>query len=493
LLVVLDEGLHPRTDRRLLLRAAICAVLVVLMTAGTTVAAVLLQVQDVVTIVQHGQPPIPRVHSVLDDVSPGKPQTLLLLGSDHRYAYDVLGAKKQANSDTMILVHLDADAAATTVLSIPRDLKVNIPGVGVGKINSAFAAGGPVLAAGTVRELLGIPINHVFVTTFVAFSRAVDFIGCVYGDVDHRYYVPPNAGYAQIDLQAGYQRLCGGDALSFVRFRHADTDLVRGARQQAFLRAAAQQVKVSGLIGRVKGLVRVLARYTQTDVRSGTQILRLLKLAIESSNHPVSQISFPAILPTDPKDTFVYYDQTQLAAAVHRFLHPAATRSRVPGTPAPQKSGRHHGGNGGQVVLAPLVPSPTQAAVAHQLRKRLHFRPFYLSGLVPGSYATSESPRSYSIRDPAGVLHRAYRWVFYTGVPGEYYGLQGTTWADPPILHEATGATRVHGRKAILATSGGRIVWIAWHARGSLHWVTNTLSRTLSNRQMLALADAARR
>src|SRR4051812_33022503 len=98
----------PRSDRRLLLRAALCAVLVTLMTAGTTVAAVLLQVRDVVTIVKQGQPAIPRIRSALDDVAAGKPQTILLLGSDHRFAYDALG-NKQANSDTMILVHLDPD------------------------------------------------------------------------------------------------------------------------------------------------------------------------------------------------------------------------------------------------------------------------------------------------------------------------------------------------------------------------------------------------
>src|SRR4051812_48697367 len=226
------------------------------MTAGTTVAAVLLQVKDVVDIVQHGQPAIPRIRSVLDEVAAGRPQTILLLGSDHRFSYDALGADQQANSDTMILVHLDPDEPATTVMSIPRDLQVQIPGHGTSKINAAFAEGGPVLAARTARDLLGVKINHVFVTTFTAFSRAVDFVGCVYAEVDHRYLVPPEAGYAAIDLQPGYQRLCGGDALSFVRFRHADNDLVRAARQQAFLRAAGQQVRVSGLIGRAKKLVR---------------------------------------------------------------------------------------------------------------------------------------------------------------------------------------------------------------------------------------------
>src|SRR3954453_24080634 len=230
LYAVSEQPPEPRSDRRLLWRAALCAVLVTLMTAGTTVAAVLLQVKDVVQIVQKGQPAIPRIRSVLDDVAADKPQKILLLGSDHRFAYDDLpGEAGKANSDTMILVHLDPGEPATTVMSIPRDLQVQIPGHGTSKINAAFAEGGPVLAARTVRQLLHVKINHVFVTTFTAFARAVDFIGCVYSEGDHRYRVPREAGYAAIDLQPGYQRLCGGDALSFVRFRHADNDLVRAA------------------------------------------------------------------------------------------------------------------------------------------------------------------------------------------------------------------------------------------------------------------------
>jgi polyisoprenyl-teichoic acid--peptidoglycan teichoic acid transferase len=464
------------------------------MTAGTTVAAVLLQVQDVVTIVKHGQPPIPRITSVLDDVAAGKPQTILLLGSDHRFAYDTLGADGQANSDTIILLRLDPSEPATTVMSIPRDLQVTVPGHGVSKINAAFAEGGPVLAAKTVRQLLGIKINHVFVTTFTAFSRAVDFLGCVYADVDHRYLVPPDSGYAAIDLQAGYQKLCGPAALSFVRFRHADDDLIRAARQQAFLRAAGQQVRVSGLIGKAKRLVRVLANYTQTDVRSSHSLLRLLKLAVLSADHPVVQVPVPAVLPTDPKDTFVYYDQTQVDAAVHRFLHPpkphAPKAAKV--SSAKKKSSKRKKSSAKKRDV--LTAAPGQRAEAKALRKEAHFSVYHLSGLVPGSAPASVgTPRAYTIKDLAGRRHRAYRWVFSLGEPGQYYGLQGTTWTDPPLLQEATGSIRIRGHSALVATSGGKVLWIAWHRGRSTHWVTNTLTNELTSTQMVALAEAARR
>ena len=78
---------------------------------------------------------------------------------------------------------------------------------------------------------------HVNVN-FWGFRGAVDRLGCVYVDVDHRYFndnSPPNGGggpYAAIDVSAGYQRLCGQDALDYVRYRHLDNDLIRAARQQ---------------------------------------------------------------------------------------------------------------------------------------------------------------------------------------------------------------------------------------------------------------------
>jgi LCP family protein required for cell wall assembly len=462
-------------------------VLVTLMTAGTTVAAVLLQVKDVVDIVKEGQPAIPRIRSALDDVAAGKPQTILLLGSDHRFADDAIGAPRQVNSDTMILVRLDPDQPATTVLSIPRDLQVQIPDYGTAKINYAFSRGGAVLSARTVRELLGIKINHVFVTTFTAFSRAVDFIGCVYAEVDHRYFVPPNSGYAQIDLQAGYQKLCGDDALSFVRFRHADTDFVRAARQQAFLRAAGQQVRVSGLIGRAKRLVRVLADYTQTDVRSSRSILRMLKLAVLSASHPVVQVPFPASIPEDPEDTFVYADPAELEDSVDRFLHPP--EARAPETTAPRSGKKRRR----KATSVELDPAPSQRVLGKRLRRKLHFPVHHLSGLVEGSSpASAGTPRAYSLKDLAGRRHSAYRFTFATGAPGEYYGLQGTTWSDPPILHEATGTVQIRGKDAMVATSGGKVLWIGWRTGRSVHWVSNTLTQSLSSKEMVALAEAAR-
>ena len=142
-----------------------------------------------------------------------------------------------------MLLRLDPDREAIAVMSIPRDLKVEIPGYGTDKFNAAYTYGGPKLTLQVVKELTGLQINHVVNVDFLGFVRAVDAIGCVYIDVDRRYYhsnvgLPASEQYSEINIKPGYQLLCGKKALQYVRYRHTDTDIVRSARQQDFLSAA---------------------------------------------------------------------------------------------------------------------------------------------------------------------------------------------------------------------------------------------------------------
>src|SRR5436305_14513275 len=157
----------------------------------------------------------------------------------------------------MLLVRLDHKEPETTMLSIPRDLKVMIhPDHGramVAKINAAYTIGGVKLTIKTIRQVLGVQINHVVDVNFGGFKALVNYLGCVYVQVDRRYY-HSNVGvaapdtYDEINIQPGYQKLCGDNALHYVRYRHGDTDLIRGARQQDFLRQINAQVGASGLV-----------------------------------------------------------------------------------------------------------------------------------------------------------------------------------------------------------------------------------------------------
>ena len=163
-----------------------------------------------------------------------------------------------------MLVRLDPDKEATAIMSLPRDLKVEIPGHGTDKINAAYELGGPGLTLETVKAVTGLPINHVINVHFDGFWRAVNAVGCVYADIDRRYY-NDSAEYSYIDVQPGYQRLCGRQALQYVRFRHEDTDIVRAARQQDFLRQAKQQIAASELIDNRDRLMKIFGRNTSTD------------------------------------------------------------------------------------------------------------------------------------------------------------------------------------------------------------------------------------
>ena len=192
-----------------------------------------------------------------------------------------------------MLVRLNPDKEATAIMSLPRDLKVNIPGHGVDKINAAYEYGGPALTLRTVKELTGLPVNHVVNVTFKGFWRAVNAIGCVYTDVDRDYF-NDSAEFTFIDIDPGYQRLCARQALQYVRFRHFDTDVVRSARQQDFLRQMKQQVTYTALIENRDRLVKIFGRNTATDatLRSRSEVLRLVKLAVFSASQPIQEIHF---------------------------------------------------------------------------------------------------------------------------------------------------------------------------------------------------------
>src|SRR5215210_5069490 len=282
---MLEDHTRPGLWKRLLIGAA----MVVFASAGATAVAAFREVDRVVNALRVH--PELKLGTELAETDPGKPQTLMLLGSDRRPKNNREGAAAGARSDTIILVRLDPSKKATAMMSLPRDLKVRIPGHGTEKINAAYEKGGPQLTLRTVKALTGLRINHVINVDFRGFWAATDAIGCVYADIDRRYF-NNTPGFAYINVPQGYQKMCGRKALQYVRFRHEDNDLVRSARQQDFIRQAKQQVGVGKLINDRDKLVRIFGRYTSSDVRSRSAVLRLLKLAVFSVDQPIREVHF---------------------------------------------------------------------------------------------------------------------------------------------------------------------------------------------------------
>jgi LCP family protein required for cell wall assembly len=482
----------PRPGQRLLLRAGLAMLVITLLSAASVATAVLLEVKKDADIFAREQIPIPNIEGALDGVSAGGPQTILVLGSDRRFAD--IKAKNPVRSDTMMLVRLDPSKGATAVMNIPRDLKVDIPGHGEDKINAAYAIGGPTLSVKTVRSLLHIPINHVVNVNFGGFRKAVDRLHCVYVDVDRKYFNdnnPPFGGgadYATIDVAAGYQRLCGQDALDYVRYRHFDSDLVRAARQQDFLRQAKDQIGVSRIFGDREALLKIFGKYTQTDIRGTTAILRLLKLVAQSASHPVQEIHFPG----DAGPTYVTTTQTRLKRAVHDFLN-AKGSSGPRGKASPAKHTPHrkrtHPGVPAGLVLNKTVGEDQAAPIA----TKVGFPVYYPKLLAArGNYRTADN-RAYDIYDRGRHKYRAYRIVAFAGDIGQYYGVEGTTWPSPPLLDNPSETRTLNGRKFDLFFDGGRLRLVAYRTNKAVYWVSNTLLQTLTNQQMLALAQSLTR
>ena len=479
-------------------RLLLGTLLIVVCSGSATAVFAFREVDRVVSALKTGQ--VLDLGEGLAEAEAGKPQTLLLIGSDKR-ARTARDARfdKSARSDTLLLVRLDPSRGATALLSLPRDLKVRIPGHGTNKLNAAYAIGGPKLTLETVKELTGLRINHVVNVDFSGFKDAVNAIGCVFVDVDRRYF-NDNSGpaqYARIDIRPGYQRLCGRDALDYVRFRHEDNDLVRAARQQEFLRQAKQQVGVSRLISDRERLVDIFGRYTSSDagLRSRTAVLRLLKLVVASAQQPIREVHFEGRIGA----SYVTASSAVIRKLTAQFLGVEPTPGPRGGEAATDGSGRR--GRRGRRRGRPRQSRPTDGledsrAVGRQMALKTRAAgarlPIFYPRVRDSRSVFVGDPVSYRIRVPRRGSFPSYRMVLKRDFVGEYYGIQGTTWPDPPILEGPSERRRIGRQTYELHYDGDRLRLVAWRTPRAVYWLSNTLLQTLSERQMLAIASSAR-
>jgi polyisoprenyl-teichoic acid--peptidoglycan teichoic acid transferase len=487
----------PRLRWEMWKRFAIGGILVVALTATAVATGVLLQVHETIEVFQRNSTPIPGIANELDEVEPGSPQTILVLGSDRRYGDTKAGLP--ARSDTIIIVRLDPDKEATAVLSIPRDLKVDVPGYGSKKINEAYALGGPKLTVRTVKSLIGLPISHVVNVNFGGFQRAVNRLGCVYVDIDRRYFNDRGGpgGYATIDLKPGYQRLCGSDSLDYVRYRHTDDDFVRAARQQDFMRQAKDQIGLGRVFGDRNELLKIFGQYTDTDIArdNDAAILRLIKLAYESSKNPIHEVKFRGGQSAD--GNYVEISTEDLQRTVDEFIDVGLGSVLASRTAADEQQKRKRP----KLIklrkrLAPGLVERQEAGENHVLTiatKQRSLPVYYPKAIVARGGYQRESPRLYEIYDRNKNKYRAYRLVLSEGDNGQYYGVQGTTWKAAPILDNPTDEVRMRKRTYRRYFDGRRIRLIAWETPKAVYWVTNTLSHVLTNQQMMDIARSLQR
>ncbi|MGI9116484.1 MAG: LCP family protein [Gaiellales bacterium] len=214
-------------------------------------------VQDTVTAMTHTKDKKQEeAQNGLAVATANEPITALVIGEDHRPGDTV------SRSDTMMMVRLDPRTKSLSMLSFPRDLVVNVPGYGRRPINEAYEIGREPLALATVKDLTGVQINYLIPVDFRAFTRMVGTFGGVWLPIDRRYYNRNDGtaahNYMSINIQPGYQLVRGNDALAFARFRHMDSDLIRMARQQTFVREFKKRVDHWGLATRLIELISIL-------------------------------------------------------------------------------------------------------------------------------------------------------------------------------------------------------------------------------------------
>jgi len=496
-------------------RFSLASVVIVVAVAAATAASILLYIGSIATALSHHNVYNAKLHRYLSQVNGGEPENILILGSDKRANL----AEDPGRSDTTILLRLDPDREAIAVMSIPRDLKVEIPGFGTEKFNAAYTDGGPKLTLQVVKELTGLQINHVVNVDFLGFVRAVDAIGCVYTDVDRRYYhsnvgVPPSEQYSEINIKPGYQLLCGKKALQYVRYRHTDTDIVRSARQQDFISSARERVPISKLVLGSNDLVDIFTKYTTSDISDTETMLQVLKLFVASRNAAIKEVHFPAEL----GPSYVYASPEAIHEAVDKFLgieasagplgeldegrnendksgkkkrkHHKAPKPHIAGPKPPGSDGLVPNREAGELE-AKSVTQKVSAGFPVFFPTRLPAGAFYVES---NSYEHIQDPRVYHLRDTDEARHGAYRmvveWPLSDGI--HYFGLQGIQgWSDPPILDSASLTKTINGREYDIYVDGDRISLVAWHRGDNSYWVANDLLNTLSNDQMMGIARSA--
>lgn len=469
-------------------RFLIGALIIVLASATATAVAGWHEVDKVVNAIK-GTHKIPGIKGEITEADAGEPQTILLIGSDKRSknSSDVRrGLIGKPLSDTMILMRLDPHKQATALLSLPRDLKVQIPGYGIDKLNAAYSLGGARLTIRTIRSLdRRLKINHVINVDFHGFSKAVNALGCIYVDVDRRYYNQSDL-YSKINIQAGYQRLCGQDALAYVRYRHEDNDLVRATRQQDFLRQIKAQVGAFGLIDNRNKLLHIFRDYTSSDLDSRGGILNLLRLAIFSAQKPVQEVHFRAKI----GPSYVYARPSVIAKTVTQFLGVKASKGPKGVLRPKSKSERRK--QRAQDTNLELATAPFKDQALQAVNDKVGVFPvYYPTKRVKGSL-TIGPPSVYEIETRDHKKYPAYRIVIKKGYVGEYYGLQGTTYTKAPILESPSGTRTIRGRKYYLYADGSRLRLISWKDGKSVYWISNTLLLSLTNQQMLSIAASTK-
>jgi len=244
--------------------------------------------------------------------------TMLVIGIDYR---DWLRGEGAPRSDTMMLVSFDPITQQGALLSVPRDLWVEIPGFGHNRINTAYMfgeasqlpGGGPALAMQTVENLIGVPIQYYAVIDFQTFERFVDEIGGIDVLVREEMRIAPIGAETSIALEAKPYHFNGAEALAYARVRKgAGDDFGRAERQQQVILAILDRIvgfeMLPGLIARAPSLYQEIA----SGVRTNLSLDQIISLAWSAFSIPKEDIQQGVIGPPQMVEFYTRSDGAQV-------------------------------------------------------------------------------------------------------------------------------------------------------------------------------------
>jgi polyisoprenyl-teichoic acid--peptidoglycan teichoic acid transferase len=227
--------------------------------------------------------------------------TILLLGLDHRdWTYD----EGPSRTDSMIIVTVDPDSRSVGILSIPRDLWVDIPGYGYGKINTAYflgegyaePGGGAGLAMRTVEEFLGVPVNYYAQIDFTAFEKFIDEIGGIEVEVTEAMTIDPLGPKNKVELDEGLHLLNGPQALAYARARNTvGNDFDRAVRQHQVIMAVRDRILSKDMLTTLIQKAPVLYYQLASGVHTNLTLNQIISMAWISHQIPEENIKRGAI------------------------------------------------------------------------------------------------------------------------------------------------------------------------------------------------------
>lgn len=211
-------------------------------------------------------PPVMRVLDPTSGPALTSPRNILIIGADS----SKVRKGDTGRADSLILMRFDVKRRAWSMLSIPRDLRVAIPGHGEDKINAAYAYGGPALTIRTVQQLTDVDINHYIQVDFDGFKDLINVMGGV--EIDNPKPIRSNSFDGRIWVfPKGKQTLDGKHALAYARVREnvldpKENDLTRGLRQQRVLQAIAGELMSGQTIRQPRDIPKAAVQPLLTDI-----------------------------------------------------------------------------------------------------------------------------------------------------------------------------------------------------------------------------------